>query len=41
MYFDGESYKEGLGVGVVFLSLEKKNFRYSFTLKFSSTNKIA
>ena len=41
MFFDGASSKEGLGVGVVFVSPEKNTFRYSFTLNFSYTNNIA
>ena len=40
MYFDGASSKEGLGVGVVFVSPKKNTFRYSFTLNFSCTNNI-
>lgn len=40
MYFDGAKSKEGAGAGVVFFSLEKNTFRYSFTLKFSCTNNI-
>ena len=41
MFFDGASSKEGLGVGVVFVSPKKNTFRYSFTLNFSCTNNIA
>ena len=40
MYFDGASSREGSGAGVVFVSPEKKTFRYSFTLNFSCTNNI-
>ena len=41
LFFDGASSKDGVGVGVVFVSPEKNTFRYSFTLKFSCTNNIA
>lgn len=40
LYFDGASFKEGSGAGVVFISPEKNTFRYSSTLKFSCTNNI-
>ena len=40
IYFDGASSKEGSGVGVVFVSLEKNTFRNSFTLNFSCTDNI-
>lgn len=40
MYFDGASSKDGLRAGVVFISLEKNTFRYSFTLNFTCTNTI-
>ena len=41
MFFNGANSKDGAGEGVVFVSLEKNIFRYSFTLKFSCTNNIA
>lgn len=41
MYFDGASSREGLGVGIVFISPKKINFRYSFTLNFTCTNNVA
>ena len=40
MYFDGASSKEGVGEGVVFVSPNKKTFRFSFTLTFTCTNNI-
>ncbi|KAL0319666.1 UNVERIFIED_CONTAM: hypothetical protein Sradi_5228100 [Sesamum radiatum] len=33
MYFDGASYKEGVGAGVVFVTSEGEVLPYSFTLK--------
>ena len=41
MFFYGASSKDGVGVGVIFVSPKKNTFRYSFTLKFSCTNNIA
>ena len=40
MYFDGASLKEGAGVGVVFISLNKETFRFSFTLTITCKNNI-
>lgn len=40
MHFDGASSKEGLGVGVVFVSPKNNTFIYSFTLIFLFTNNI-
>ena len=40
MYFDGANSKEGIGVGVIFISLNKETCRFSFTLTFTWTNKF-
>ena len=40
MYFDGANYKDGLGAGAIFISLEKNTCRYSLTLNLTCTNKI-
>ena len=40
MYFDGASAKEGVGVGVVFISPSRETFRFSFTLTFMCRNNI-
>ena len=40
MYFDDASSKEGVGVGVVFISPSKETFRFSFTLTFACRNNI-
>ena len=41
MYFDGASSKEGARAGVVFISLNKETFKFSFTLTSTCTNNIA
>ena len=40
MLFGGANSKEGSGTGIVFISLEKNTFRYSFTLNFTCTNNV-
>ena len=41
MYFDGASSKEGSRAGIIFVSLDKDTFRYSFSLNFTCTNNVA
>ena len=38
MYFDGSSYKEGAGVGVVMISLGGEAVRLMYKLEFITTN---
>jgi ribonuclease HI len=41
MYFDGAYSREGNGVGVIFISLGGKTFKYSFLLTVECTSNIA
>ncbi|KAL0411802.1 UNVERIFIED_CONTAM: hypothetical protein Slati_3769900 [Sesamum latifolium] len=41
MYFDGASYKEGAGAGVVFITSEGEVLPYSFTLMQNCSNNMA
>ncbi|KAL0416049.1 UNVERIFIED_CONTAM: hypothetical protein Slati_3436800 [Sesamum latifolium] len=41
MYFDGASYKEGAGAGVVFVTSEGEVLPYSFTLMQNYSNNMA
>ncbi|KAL0308980.1 UNVERIFIED_CONTAM: hypothetical protein Sradi_5840300 [Sesamum radiatum] len=40
MYFDGASYKEGVGAGVVFVTSEGEALPYSFTLPQNCSNNV-
>jgi ribonuclease HI len=41
MFFDGASYKEGVGVGVVFISPTQEIISLSYKLEFETTNNVA
>jgi ribonuclease HI len=41
MFFDGASYKEGAGVGVLFVSPTQETISLSYKLEFETTNNVA
>jgi hypothetical protein len=41
MFFDGASSKEGVGVGVVFISPTQETISLSYKLEFETTNNVA
>jgi hypothetical protein len=41
MFFDGASYREGVGVGVVFVSPTQETISLSHKLDFEATNNVA
>jgi ribonuclease HI len=41
MFFDGASFKEGVGVGVIFVSPTQETISFSYKLEFETTNNVA